>query len=47
MTDLAMLNWVIGVAAIIFLGLLIGKVVYAVGGWIVDLIDKNVETGDE
>ena len=45
--DLVTIQWLAGLAAILVTGVVLGRVVYVVGGWLIDMLGDSVEHGDD
>ena len=42
-----MIQWLLTVALILVAGVVLGRVVYVVGGWLIDMLGDSVEHGDD
>lgn len=42
-----MIQWLLTVALILAAGVVLGRVVYIVGGWLIDMLDDSIEHGDD
>lgn len=45
--DLVTIQWLAGLAAILFFGVLGGRIIYVVGGRLLDMLDDCIEHGDD
>lgn len=45
--DLVTIQWLAGLAAILAAGVVLGRVVYVVGGWLIDMLDDSIEHGND
>lgn len=45
--NLVTIQWLAGLAAILVTGVIAGKIVYVVSGWLLDMLDDSIEHGDD